>query len=90
MAMDIGAPPLSSGRASRSQRARACAVWPHADSMAAICPSIDLRTIDGNPATGAAVELAKGCYKFTRAQKEALALANLANSVESIVGMLPI
>ena len=50
----------------------------------------DLRTIDGNPATGAAVELAKGCYKFTRAQKEALALANLANSVESIVGMLPI
>ena len=50
----------------------------------------DLRTIDGNPATGAAVEIAKGCYKFTRAQKEALALANLANSVESIIGMLPI
>jgi hypothetical protein len=38
----------------------------------------------------AIVEIAKGCYKFTRAQKEALALANLANSVESILGMLPI
>ena len=50
----------------------------------------DLVTVEGNAATGAAVEIAKGCYKFTRAQKEALALANLANSVESIVGMLPI
>jgi hypothetical protein len=50
----------------------------------------DLVTVEGNPATGAAVDIAKGCYTFTRAQKEALALANLANSVESIVGMLPI
>jgi len=50
----------------------------------------DLVTVEGNPATGAAVEIAKGCYKFTRAQKEALALANLANAVESIIGMLPI
>lgn len=50
----------------------------------------DLVTVEGNPATGFAVDLAKGCYKFTRAQKEALALANLANSVESILGMLPI
>jgi hypothetical protein len=50
----------------------------------------DLVTVEGNPATGAAVEIAKGCYTFTRAQKEALALANLANSVESIIGMLPI
>jgi len=38
----------------------------------------------------AAVELAKGCYQFTQTQRKALALANLANSVESIVGMLPI
>lgn len=37
-----------------------------------------------------AVDIAKGCYKFTRAQKELLAMANLANSVESIIGMLPI
>jgi hypothetical protein len=50
----------------------------------------DLVTIEGDPATGLAVDIAKGCYTFTRAQKEALALANLANSVESIIGMLPI
>ena len=50
----------------------------------------DLVTLEGNPATGMAVDLAKACYKFTRAQKEVLALANLANSVESIIGMLPI
>ena len=34
-------------------------------------------------------KIAKACYDFTRAQKEALARANVANSVESIVGMLP-
>jgi len=50
----------------------------------------DLVTVSGDPASGAAVEIAKACYKFTRGQKEALALANLANAVESIVGMLPI
>lgn len=44
----------------------------------------------GNPGSGAIVDIAKACYTFTRAQKEALALANLANSVESILGMLPI
>ena len=43
----------------------------------------------GDPGTGAIVSIAKACYKFTRAQKEALALANLADSVESIIGMLP-
>jgi hypothetical protein len=37
----------------------------------------------------AIVKIAKACYTFTRAQKEALALANLANSIESIAGMLP-
>jgi hypothetical protein len=50
----------------------------------------DLVTAEGNPATGFAVDLAEGCYKFTRAQKQALALANLANAAESIIGMLPI
>jgi hypothetical protein len=50
----------------------------------------DLVMADGNPATGAVVTIAKGCYNFTRLQKEALATANLANSVESIIGMLPI
>jgi hypothetical protein len=38
----------------------------------------------------ATVKIAKACYTFTRAQKELLALANLANSVESIMGMLPL
>jgi hypothetical protein len=37
----------------------------------------------------AIVKSAKACYKFTRLQKEALALANVANSIESIAGMLP-
>ena len=60
--------------------------------------SIGLRVLDlddlvganGDPATGAAAELAAACYKFTRAQKEVLATANLANAVESIIGMLPL
>lgn len=50
----------------------------------------DMVMLDGTAAKGAIVTLAKGCYKFTRAQKELLATANLANSVESIIGMLPI
>jgi len=50
----------------------------------------DLVQVSGDPATGAAVDIAKACYLFTRGQKEALAMANLANSVESIVGMLPL
>jgi hypothetical protein len=50
----------------------------------------DLVKVSGDPASGAAVEMAKACYKFTRGQKEVLATANLANSVESIIGMLPI
>jgi hypothetical protein len=37
----------------------------------------------------AVVKIAEACYDFTRAQKEALAMANIANSVESIMGMLP-
>jgi hypothetical protein len=50
----------------------------------------DLVTVSGDPASGAAVDIAKACYMFTRGQKEVLATANLANSVESIIGMLPI
>jgi len=38
----------------------------------------------------AAVEIAKACYNFTKAQKKALALANIANSADSIMSMLPI
>lgn len=50
----------------------------------------DLVRVTGDPASGAAVDIAKACYSFTRGQKEVLATANLANSVESIIGMLPI
>ncbi|GEN98731.1 hypothetical protein NSE01_05640 [Novosphingobium sediminis] len=50
----------------------------------------DLVQVTGDPATGAAAALAVACYKFTRGQKEVLATANLANAVESIVGMLPL
>jgi hypothetical protein len=50
----------------------------------------DLVEFDGDPASGATVEIAKACYLFTRGQKEILAAANLANSVESIINMLPI
>jgi len=50
----------------------------------------DLVAVSGDPATGAAAELARACYKFTRGQKEVLATANLANAVESIIGMLPV
>lgn len=34
-------------------------------------------------------KLAQACYKFTMTQKRVLALANTANSVESILGMMP-
>lgn len=49
-----------------------------------------LLNVAGDTSQTAIVEIAKACYKFTQAQKEALATANLANSVESIIGMLPI
>ena len=35
------------------------------------------------------VKLAKACYVFTKTQKQVLALANLANTVESIMNLLP-
>lgn len=44
--------------------------------------------LSGHP-DGLAKEIAIGAFKFTRTQKQVLAAANLANSVESILGMLP-
>jgi hypothetical protein len=49
----------------------------------------DLVQVTGKKSDSAAAELAIFCYKFTRGQKEALAFANVANSLESI-GILPI
>lgn len=44
--------------------------------------------LDGYP-DGMTKDFAKSAYEFTKTQKEVLAMANLANSVESILGMLP-
>ncbi|MEH2236631.1 hypothetical protein [Nostoc sp.] len=35
-------------------------------------------------------ELAQGAYKYSQTLREGLAVANLANAVESVIGMLPI
>jgi hypothetical protein len=44
--------------------------------------------LSGHP-EGMAKDIAIAAFKFTRTQKQVLAAANLANSVESILGMLP-
>jgi hypothetical protein len=49
---------------------------------------LDAKAFDNQEQT-AAVKIAKACYTFTRIQKELLATANIANTVESIIGMLP-
>jgi hypothetical protein len=38
----------------------------------------------------AVIKLAKACYTFTKVQKEVLATANLAHTVDAILGVLPI
>jgi hypothetical protein len=54
--------------------------------------SIGMQIIPSGDITGTdfASELAATCYDFTKTQKEALAAANTLNSVQSILGMLPI
>jgi hypothetical protein len=49
---------------------------------------LDAKAFDNQEQT-ATVKIAKACYTFTRVQKELLATANIANTVESIIGMLP-
>lgn len=55
--------------------------------------TLNLRVLDESvfDKTDESVEarMARACYVYTRSQKETLAAANIANSVESIVGMLP-
>lgn len=55
--------------------------------------TLDLRVLDESvfDKTDTSVEarMARACYVYTRSQKETLAAANIANSVESIMGMLP-
>lgn len=54
--------------------------------------TLGLRVLDATAFDGelsAEEKMAQACYLYTRAQKEALALANVANSAESIKGMLP-
>lgn len=43
-----------------------------------------------NYVTGPLAELAQGAYAYSQGLRQALAIANLANSVESAIGMLPI
>jgi hypothetical protein len=40
--------------------------------------------------SGPLAPIAKGAYDYTQALREGLAVANLANGVESIIGMLPV
>lgn len=40
--------------------------------------------------TGDLSEIAKGAYKYSQGLRQALAIANLGNAAESIIGMLPI
>ncbi len=40
--------------------------------------------------SGPLKEIARGAYKYSQGLRQALAIANLANSVEDIIGMLPI
>lgn len=49
-----------------------------------------LLNIAGDTSNSATVKLAKACYKFTQAQKEALATANLINTAETMLGGIPI
>lgn len=45
---------------------------------------------DLNALTGPLKSLAQGAYDYSQALRQALAIANLANAAESIIGMLPI
>jgi len=40
--------------------------------------------------TGPLKEIAQGAYKYSQGLRQALAVANLGNAAESIIGMLPI
>jgi hypothetical protein len=48
-----------------------------------------LLNVAGEARRSAIVTLAKACYKFTQAQKEALATANLGKTLDSL-GVLPL
>lgn len=43
-----------------------------------------------NHVTGPLAEVAKGAYVYSQGLRQTLAIANLANSAESVIGMLPI
>jgi hypothetical protein len=43
-----------------------------------------------NFVSGPLAEVAKGAYVFSQGLRQTLAIANLANSAESIIGMLPL
>ncbi len=55
--------------------------------------SINLRVLTPDElqaVTGPLAEVAQVAYTYSQGLRQALALANLANAVESIIGMLPV
>ena len=50
----------------------------------------DLGQMSGDPAEKGKTTIASACYSYTLAQKRGLAVANLANGLASVAGMLPI
>jgi hypothetical protein len=55
-----------------------------------VVDSTQLDAIGATASNSAVVDIAKACYTYTAAQKQILALLNLSNSVQSIIGMLPV
>lgn len=43
-----------------------------------------------NSVTGPLASIARGAYDYSQGLREVLAIANLANAVESAIGMLPV
>lgn len=50
----------------------------------------DFPSTGDNAQTSLAAEIARTAYRFTRAQRDALALANIGNAASSILGLLPL
>lgn len=64
-------------------------LYPHRAKVTLGMRVLTDKSLDAESSDNKGKDLAKFAYKFTRAQKEALALLNIANTVESVLGMLP-
>ena len=84
--------PVRLTRFSVEEQALSPLLYPLRAKVAIGMKILDEATLDKEEKTSSepmVVKIAKATYKFTRTQKQVLALANLANSVEYIMGMLP-